>query len=186
MALLRYLVRLIPSPSVSYTSLRSIAGSLGVELRNLKRTSYGALEFDAFARSASDMDLFVAAVEPLSTVEFVKDLNLPAPHRTDEQLVEQARELFNRERYWESHEVLEALWRRLSGPEKSFVQGLILVCAAFVHSQKGEMEVALGVLRRAERQLSWREPSYHSIDVASLRKEVGSILQTGRFHSFTI
>lgn len=184
--MLRFLVRVIPGPSASYPSLRSIASSLGVELRNLKKTSYGALEFDAFARAAADMDLFVSAVEPLARVEFVSDLNLPPPHMTDKQLIERARELFNAERYWESHEALESLWRRLSGGEKSFVQGLILVCAAFVHSQKGEEGVALGVLRRAEKLLSWSLPAYHAIDVASLRREVESILESGSFHRFTI
>ncbi len=167
-------------------SIRTLAKSLGVDVRNPKWTSYGALEVDVFAPSKADLETFLAAAEPLGTLEFVRDLNVAPPHMSDERLFSEARGYFNSERYWECHEVLEAAWRLLSGEEKLYVQGIILVCAAFVHHQKGEGEVALGVLRRALRQLDFAATRYHGIDVASLRRHAERIASSGRFEAFSI
>ncbi|MDV3243835.1 MAG: DUF309 domain-containing protein [Nitrososphaerales archaeon] len=167
-------------------TVRSVAGAVMVEVRNPKWTSYGALEVDVFANSPNDFALFLAAVEPLATVEFSRNLHETPPSMTKEALVEEARAYFNSERYWESHENLEAVWRNLAGEEKRFVQGVILVCAAFVHHQKREEAVALGVLRRAAEQLSYGEENYYGIDVARLQSEVGRILALGRFQVFRL
>ena len=45
---------------------------------------------------------------------------------------------FNNERFWESHEALEGVWKKCDGKEKELVQGLILVAVAFAHSQKND------------------------------------------------
>ena len=46
--------------------------------------------------------------------------------------------LFNEGRYWESHDVLEQLWRRLDKdhPHKKFYQAIILLAAAFLHRDR--------------------------------------------------
>lgn len=157
-----------------------------VEARNPKWTSYGALEIDIFAKSAGDFAVFLAAVEPLARVEFSNDLNVAPPHRTKKELIEEARGYFNSERYWEAHEALESVWRTAAGEEKRYLQGLILVCAAFVHQQKAEGEVALGVLRRASRQLSYGIDPYYGIGVEKLNNRVRRILSNGRFQVFSI
>jgi hypothetical protein len=157
-----------------------------LEVRNPKWTSYGALEVDVFAKSKPDFDLFLAALEPLATLEFSRDLNVAPPHKSKEALVAEARDYFNSERYWEAHEVLEGIWRNAGGSEKSLLQGLILVCAAFVHHQKDEDQVALGVLRRAIKQLAHDQPSYNGIDVRRVAGETESILGSKLFRIFGI
>lgn len=163
-----------------------VARSVGAEARNPKWTSYGALEIDVFARSKPDFEVFLAILEPLATIEFSRDLNEAPRFQTKEQLVSEARTCFNAERFWECHEVLESIWRNLSGDEKLFVQGLILVCAAFVHVQKDELPVALGVLQRAARQLDYGGGFYHGIKVAELKMNVDEILRSQRFSVFKI
>jgi hypothetical protein len=166
--------------------VRSLASNLGVEVKNPKWTSYGALEMDFFTQSRGDFELCREVLSPLCEIEFVKDLNVAPPHMDDSEIVQEARSLFNAERYWEGHEVLEGMWRNLKGEDKSYVQGIILVCAAYVHHQKGENDVATGVLRRAVKQLVYDKVDYKGIDTAELRRKVEAILQTGVFAPFTI
>ena len=186
---MRFLVRLQPKEGQGPSFLpivRSLAESVEGEARNPKWTSYGALELDIFAPSEADFQLFLAAVEPVSRVEFSRDLNVAPPHKPKEEAIEEARAYFNSERYWEAHEALESVWRGAAGEEKALLQGLILVCAAFVHHQKREEEVALGVLRRATRQLSYSASSYFGIKVDELTKHASGILADNRFRVFRI
>jgi hypothetical protein len=171
---------------VFLSSIRSVATNIGLDPRNPKWTSYGALELDIFAPSREDFTLFLVASEPLGKLEFWRDLNEPPKYMTKEELVAEARGYFNSERYWECHEILEALWRTLTGDEKLFVQGLILVCAAFVHHQKSEEEVALGVLKRGASQLLRSDKSYVGIDVEMLKNNVENVLTSRRFFVFKV
>ena len=125
----RFLVRLQPKRGQGPTFLplvRSLAESVMAEARNPKWTSYGALELDIFAPSKSDFELFLAAVEPLARLEFSKNLSEAPPHKSKQELIEEARGYFNAERYWEAHETLESVWRSATGEEKRYLQGVIL------------------------------------------------------------
>lgn len=179
----RYLVRLIPKiksdtlPKV----LRSIGRNLGVEVKNPKWTTYGALEIDLFSLSSPDIDVFLAAIEPISMIEFVHDLSSAEQYQSRERIIEKARSYFNSERFWECHELLEQLWRNSDGDEKRLLQSMILICAAFVHIQKGEEKIALGILKRAINGLEWKDESYHGIDIRQLRGSIELILLNNRF-----
>jgi hypothetical protein len=186
---MRFLVRLVPSnPSRDpfLATVRGLARSVGAEARNPKWTSYGALELDVFCPNRGDFDLFVSIVRPMADIEFTRDLNVAPPHRPEQELFLEAREYFNAERYWECHEVLEGIWRLKRGEEKWYLQGLILLCAAFIHHQKGEEKVALGVLRRAAKQLDYPESSYGGFDVRGVKVLVDKMLQTGEIAVFQV
>lgn len=186
---LRFLLRLVgsglPKDSLLAT-VRTLARSVGVESRNPKWTSYGALELDIFCPTSADLDIFLSAVAPIAKLEFVKDLNAAPPHKTEPELFTEAREYFNAERYWECHEVLEGVWRQKQGPEKRLLQGIILVCAAYVHHQKGEEPVALGILKRASGQLDFPAKVYGGFRVPRLRRNVEEMLRNGRLSNFRI
>ncbi len=186
---MRYLVRMVrrdgPGDGL-LSSIRAVAKSVGVDVRNPKWTSYGALELDIFAPSKASMDTFLAATEPLGRLEFWRDLNVAPRYKNEEELFFEGRRYFNSERYWECHEVLEGAWRLSSGDERRYLQGIILVCAAFVHHQKGEDEVALSVLRRAIKQLDFGASSYNGIEVNSLKRRAEHIIFSGRFGTFRI
>lgn len=186
---MRFLVRLVPHTSHReplLSTIRSMARSVGVDPRNPKWTSYGALELDVFSGTKEDFQVFLSVVEPLARIEFSRDLNHPPPFLPKHRLVAEAREYFNAERYWECHEVLESVWRNVTGDERLFVQGVILVCAALVHHQKDQDVVALNVLRRAAKQLDWERNNYHGIDVRALQQNVAEMLATCRLSVFTI
>jgi hypothetical protein len=186
---LRFLIRVLPTriPKVGLLeAMKTISKTFGVDPRNPKWTSYGGLELDIFAATRADFELFLSAVSPIAGVEFVKDLNAAPRHKTEPETFSEARELFNAERYWECHEVLEGVWRTKQGEEKSLLQGLILVCAAFVHHQKGEPDVALSVMARALRQLGYPDRKYADIDLVKLRRGAEKIRTSRRFTNFRI
>jgi hypothetical protein len=186
---LRFLIRVrAPEtpPEKLLGSLRAIARTLGLDPRNPKWTSYGALELDLFSNTSADFDIFVKAVSPLAYFEFTKDLNVPPIHREEVELFAEARELFNAERYWECHEVLEGVWRLKEGEEKRLIQGVILVCAGLVHHQKGEPGVAVGVLRRSLLLLDSSRGEVAGIDLPRLRRNVQSIVDSGEFATFRV
>lgn len=186
---MRFLVRLILTDGWQRTAVdtaRAMARTLGVDARNPKRASYGALELDLFAPSRRDVDIFLAAISPIMAVEFLTDLNVAPRHRTEEESLADARSLFNAERYWECHEVLERLWRTKKGEEKQILQGIILVCAAYVHNQKGEHAVAMGLMRRARDHFAYPEGQYQGVDVAALARRVSSALGSASLRPFRI
>ncbi|MDG6901682.1 MAG: DUF309 domain-containing protein [Nitrososphaerota archaeon] len=186
---MRFLVRLrapgVPREDLLQTVV-AIAKTLGADPRNPKWTSYGALELDVFTKTRDDFGLFVSAVGPLAPLEFATDLNVSRPHKEEADLFSEARELFNSERYWECHEVLEGVWRSKQGQERRLLQGVILVCAALVHHQKGNDDVAMGVLRRAAAQLDYPEGTYGGFDLARLRRSVSGMIGTGKFGAFSL
>ncbi|MDA4126237.1 MAG: DUF309 domain-containing protein [Thaumarchaeota archaeon] len=186
---MRFLVRFAESglpKDRMLTSVRALGRSLGADARNPKWTSYGALELDIFCATEADFRLFLTAASPLFKTEFVRDLNKAPAYESEAQLFAESRDYFNAERYWECHEVLESVWRIKEGDEKRLLQGIILVCAAFVHYQKGEEEVALSVLGRAAKQLEFRSPTYAGIELPSLRANVALVLEKKRFSNFRV
>ena len=186
---MRFLVRFakteLPKDKM-LASVRALGRSLGAEARSPKWTSYGALEVDIFCANVADFELFLAAIGPLFKTEFVHDLNKAPAHQSEDQLFAESRDYFNAERYWECHEVLEGVWKVKQGDQKRLLQGIILVCAAFVHHQKGENEVALSVLGRAAKQLEFRSPKYAGIDLASLRENVRRLLEKKQLSRFSV
>ena len=186
---MRYLIRFAPTESPRderLASVRAIAKAVGADPRNPMWTSYGALELDVFVPTRADIETFLAALGPMVSTEFVRDLSIAPPYRRESELFAEAKVLFNAERYWECHEVLEGIWRTKLGDEKRLLQGIILVCAAFVHHQKGEDEVGMGVLRRAVKQLDFPAREYGGFDVSKLRDDVGSALRDHGFVNFRI
>jgi len=166
--------------------MKALARSVGVEARNPKWTSYGALELDVFCPTRADFETFLAVARPVTGTEFATDLNKAPGHMSDDEILSKARGLFNAERYWECHEVLEGLWRQKRGEERRVLQGIILVCAAYVHHQKGEESVALGVLSRGANLLESPMQDYGDFDIAMMRSEALRMLEAGALQGFKV
>lgn len=79
---------------------------------------------------------------------------------------------FNNERFWESHESLEGVWKKCYGKEKELVQGIILLAVAFAHGQKDESNVGIGMLERALEKLGNSPAMYGNIDVDRIRNKI--------------
>ena len=100
--------------------------------------------------------------------------------------IERSIQLFNAEKYWWSHEVLEGIWKIASGSEKELLNGLILVAAAFVHDQKNEKEISLSILQRSLTKLSSSSGTYYAINVDIIKEKIKNIIENKQILRFTI
>jgi uncharacterized protein len=80
-------------------------------------------------------------------------------------------ECFNRQRFFEAHEVLEALWLPVrQGPDGAFYKGLIQLAGAFVHVQNRRSQPALALLKLAQTNLQQFPRFHQGLDLASVLK----------------
>ena len=79
--------------------------------------------------------------------------------------------LFNARQFFEAHEVWEELWLVEPEPEKTFLQGLIQLAAAYHHHGRGNKRGTQSLLAAGLAKLG-RFPDYHrGVALAELRAE---------------
>jgi hypothetical protein len=149
------------------------------------RVSRKYLEFDTSipdSMDAGDLEGRLAAISPVASVEHIVER-----HMERDEAIEHAIELFNEEKYWGTHEALEAVWKETpAGQERDLINGIILVAAALVHDQKDEREIGLSILRRAMKKLENSSGVYHGINIDEMADTVATYLNTGKIERFTI
>ncbi|MDR3751061.1 MAG: DUF309 domain-containing protein [Terracidiphilus sp.] len=84
---------------------------------------------------------------------------------------------YGRREFFEAHEHWELVWLRLPEPEKSFVQAIIQVAAAFHHLQQGNVAGTQSLLQRVQRRLATYPASFGGIAIEPLRTEIGAWLR---------
>lgn len=76
---------------------------------------------------------------------------------------------FNRQWFYEAHEVLETLWRpNRQGPNHLFYKGLIQLAGAFVHFQKSRPGPAASLLKLARANLQQFPAIHERLNVADV------------------
>lgn len=93
---------------------------------------------------------------------------------------------FNNERFWESHEAFEGVWKKCVGREKELVQGIILLAVAFAHAQKNEDSIGIGMLKRALEKLGDSPSVYTTIDVDRIRQKIKEMQKENNLTLFEI
>jgi uncharacterized protein len=83
-------------------------------------------------------------------------------------------ELFNREEFFDAHEVLEDIWRAAPADEKKFLQGIIQVAVALHHFRNGNSIGACSILRRAARNLSRYPEGFGGIELTALLHSIAA------------
>jgi hypothetical protein len=76
-----------------------------------------------------------------------------------------------------AHEYWEDIWRKSDEPEKTFLQALIQISAAFHHFQRKNILGTASLLREALRRLDSFPAVYGGIAVSALRASLGAWLQ---------
>ncbi len=179
---MRYLVRLTNSQGYTprdvkmlQAKIRELLGS-AEKIGNL-RISTSAIEFDLFTeqtdlnKSKSLLEAKISKVVTLRPIE-----PLAASTRAEMQTLREGIDLFNQERFWEAHELLEEIWHPATGVERDMIQGLILTAAALVHYQKSENDVCVSILGRAKGKLGTLD-HFKGLEISRLRANIEQILK---------
>src|ERR1039457_5249771 len=75
-------------------------------------------------------------------------------------------ELFNRQKFYEAHDVLEHIWLKdKQGPNGAFYKGLIQLAGAFVHLQKKHLRPAAALFKLAQANLEKYPPVHEHLDL---------------------
>jgi predicted metal-dependent hydrolase len=127
-----------------------------------------------------------ALEEKLGPLLTIRELDTKTPEVDVHRAIREGIELFNEERYWESHESLEAAWRRTEGAEKELLQGVILIAAALVHLQKNDRSVAFSVMGRAEEKLGRHHGESFGINIDRLHQTLSRMIAAGQLEFFKI
>ena len=82
---------------------------------------------------------------------------------------------FNRQLFYEAHDVLEELWLEdRNGPDGDFFKGLIQLAGAFVHVQKKRSGPAVSLLCLAENNLRKYPARHRQLDLEKVLELIGA------------
>ncbi len=79
---------------------------------------------------------------------------------------------YHNQEFWLAHEHWEAVWLKCDEPDKTFLQAIIQVTAAFHHLQKGNLIGLASLLKRALGRLDNYPNDYGGIEVETLRESI--------------
>ena len=86
-------------------------------------------------------------------------------------------ELFNQQKYYEAHDVLEHIWLKdKHGPNGAFYKGLIQLAGAFVHLQKNRPQPAASLFKLALANLEKYPPVHEHLNLKDICGLIGSWL----------
>ncbi len=190
--MVRYLARIFNEPGYKPSDAKSISQKIRAVLGSTEaignlRVSSRAIEFDLFAKDPHEIESRTTTLEKqIGKILTLKHLDQTVIQpRQKMQVLKEGVQLFNEERFWESHEVLEQIWHPAQGVERDIIQGLILTAAALVHAQKDRNETALKMLQKAKDKLGTTD-NYEGISLDQVRLRITHLLKTGQPESFKI
>lgn len=162
---------------------RSLVSDIGVIVRDT-RVATRHVEFDTSVPERSDIE---EILRRFSTISPVSEYELLGEKRMEKhEAMRKARDLFNNERYWGTHEVLEPIWKGAHDEEKDLLNGIILIAAAFVHEEKDESSICIAIMSRAMKKLSQAKGLYFGMNLDEINRQVLRIIETGKIKRFTI
>lgn len=86
---------------------------------------------------------------------------------------------FNSCAFWHAHESWEAIWLTAPEPDKTFLQGIIQIAAAFYHHQRSNREGMRSLMRRGLAKVEQFPPAYRGLRLEELRGAVRAWLAAG-------
>lgn len=79
---------------------------------------------------------------------------------------------FNARGFWHAHESWEAIWLQAPQPERTFLQGIIQISAAFYHHQRGNLAGTCSLLTRGLQKVEGFPASHRGLQLEALRRAV--------------
>jgi uncharacterized protein len=177
------------------THLRSIFSDFSnLEIRDVRISSYfvevdlSLYEFDNLIPTNAHLipDSVLSRFNSVSSVLNYDYLVETKHSLTKENVLDNAIFLFNIERFWKSHEVLESIWKESLGIEKRVLNGLILIDAAFVHYQKNEIGIFISILKRSLEKLKESHGKFYNINLDEIKNSVNKLFDNHYYNTFKI
>jgi uncharacterized protein len=163
---------------------RELTSSIEIIIRDC-RISTNFIELDLSIPKNIQIDNVLILLKKISSIKEVLEVKERLLNKTE--AIDNAIVLFNQEKYWWSHEALEMVWKESKGEEKQLLNGIILICAAFVHSQKNEYNICLSILERSLRKfVTVKESFYYGINIDEIKTRITRILQDKEIVYFKI
>lgn len=94
-------------------------------------------------------------------------------NRDESDLFERGRVLFNAGQFFECHDVWEEVWKRASGDDRLFFQGLIQAAVAILHLERGNLRGAGSTYAKATAKLDGLSGEYMGIALEDFRAALG-------------
>ena len=161
---------------------RDLTSSMNVSIR-VVRIATTFVELDVSVKK-EELDILLEKLLPIGAVDNIRHVFEEEIQK--EQGIVDGIFYFNNERFWESHEAFEGVWKKCYGREKELVQGIILLAVAFAHAQKDELSIGIGMLGRTLEKLGSSPSKYHSINVDRIREKTINMQKTGTLTLFEI
>jgi uncharacterized protein len=96
-------------------------------------------------------------------------------------------ECFNRQLFYEAHDVLEELWLDdRKGPNDAFYKGLIQLAGAFVHLQKNRVRPSAALLKLARANLEKYPAVHQHLNVGQVLKVIHEWLELIESQEFAV
>lgn len=153
---------------VAYDAVSNLDADVG----NL-RVSRSAVELDLLLDDEGNLQTAVSMLEKrIGRLLTLRKLDVAPDPVGGQEAVGLGVDLFNEERYWESHEALESAWLTATGVEKEILHAFILIAASLVHLQKNEADVSISIMKRARSILNGQRGNYAGIDLNQLKVTV--------------
>ena len=86
-------------------------------------------------------------------------------------------EQFNRGRYWEAHEALEAAWRSETNPIRELYRGILQAGVVYLHITRHNYAGALKVYQRSQKWLTLWPATCRGVDVGQLQRDLKRAVQ---------
>jgi len=161
---------------------RDLTSDLDVSVR-VARISKKFVEIDVGVEKG-DLDTLVEKLSPIGPIDNIRHVFEEEIEK--EQGITDGIFYFNNERFWESHEAFEGVWKQCFGREKEILQGIILFAVAFAHAQEDELSIGIGMLQRVLEKLGTSPSMYHSIDIDRIRNKATEMQQANDLTIFEI
>jgi uncharacterized protein len=163
---------------------RELTNALEIIIRDC-RIAHNFIELDFSLEKKENIDKVLNSLKKISSTKEI--IEVKERHLGKEDAIKRAVVFFNDEKYWWSHEALEMVWKEASGQEKQLLNGLILICAAFVHFQKNENNICFSILERAMvKFLNLKDSNYYGININKIKIIIREILENKKILTFKI
>ena len=161
---------------------RDLCSDMDVSVR-VARVASNFVELDISVEQ-DEMNSLVEKLSPIGSLDNAR--HVFEEEITKEKGIQDGIFYFNNERFWESHEAFEGVWKKCVGHEKEIVQGIILLAVAFAHAQKNEDRIGIGMLARSLEKLGTSPSVYATIDVDRIRRKIRDMQASNKLVMFEI